>query len=254
MSDRSHLSSDLDCAIFLQDTLIGAATNDGIGGDADDYSELRQHFLKHPTLKSLLPDCVRVRRTSNEFWQFIKHHLPTYRERREYIWAEMRPLITHLEGGTSAPADTEIQLELAKLDAEHINYAWQKALERKATDPDGAVTMAKTMLESVCKHILEKQNVELGKPKMDLPELYKKAASAIGLAVNPETGDIQKQILGGCSGIVSGIGELRNKVGDAHGKVSGAPTATASQASLAVNLAGAMSLFLLEALHQFGES
>lgn len=79
-----------------------------------------------------------------------------------------------------------------------------------------------------------------------LSELYKLTATGINLAPEQHNEQIFKQILGGCSGIVNGLGTLRNKLGDAHG-VNGKPVRPSPRhAILAVNLAGAMSSFLLE--------
>lgn len=50
--------------------------------------------------------------------------------------------------------DRELSATLSKCDAEHVNRFWQKCLDRKSRDPDGAITAARSMLESVCKHIL----------------------------------------------------------------------------------------------------
>jgi len=50
-------------------------------------------------------------------------------------------------------------------------------LERRATDPEGAITAARTLLETVCKHILD----EKGEPYEDgipLPKLYNTAVAA----------------------------------------------------------------------------
>ncbi len=64
------------------------------------------------------------------------------------------------------------------------------------------------------------------------------------MSQSQHTEQVFKQILGGCSAIVEGIGALRNKVGDAHGqgKVNFKPASR--HAELAVNLAGTMAGFL----------
>lgn len=105
MSDMSHLENDFDRAEFLRDTLIGFSTQDGIGGDAEDYAALRRHFLDKPGTRRLMPDWLQTKRNSNEFWQFIKHKFPSYRERREFIYAELEPLLSHCEGAGVTPAD-----------------------------------------------------------------------------------------------------------------------------------------------------
>ena len=52
-----------------------------------------------------------------------------------------------------------------------------------------------------------------------------------------------KAILGGCYTIVQNLGSLRNKVSDAHGQGKHSVKPLPIHATLAVNLAGAMSTF-----------
>jgi len=52
------------------------------------------------------------------------------------------------------------------------------------------------------------------------------------------------QILGGCTAVVEGLGALRNKLGDAHGAPPHAVKPAARHAQLAVDLAGAVAMFL----------
>jgi hypothetical protein len=54
-----------------------------------------------------------------------------------------------------------------------------------------------------------------------------------------------KQILGGCSAVVEGLGALRNRLSDAHGTGKSAVKPAARHAELAVNLAGALAVYLL---------
>jgi len=253
MSDLSHLQSELERAQFLQDTLIAFATNDNIGGDQQDYEELRRHFLASPKTKSLVPDWLRARRNANEFWHFVKYEFDTYSERREFIWNQMAPLLEYCESLTQAPADSHIETELARFNVDEITHIWQKALERKIRDPEGAITIARTMLESVCKHILNKRKIEYTSNKIELPELYKLTAKNLNLATDQHTEPIYKQILGGCSSIINGLGALRNKLGDAHGHGEIRARPAARHAALAINLAGTMALYLLETYHQQGK-
>src|SRR5450759_4810883 len=48
----------------------------------------------------LLPKFVITNRSLDEFWQYIKTKFSTYRERREFIWGEFRPLLDGLEKGS----------------------------------------------------------------------------------------------------------------------------------------------------------
>jgi len=75
----------------LQASLVGYATQDGGGLEIADFMRLRQEIMNDGRVKGKIPDIIRRYRDQGQFWQFIKHKLPTYRERREYIWQEIRP-------------------------------------------------------------------------------------------------------------------------------------------------------------------
>ncbi len=123
---------------------------------------------------------------------------------------------------------------------------WAKALERRGTDPEGAITAARTLLEAVLKRILDARGVRYGSGD-DLPALYRTVAVALDLAPEQQAADAVKSVLGGVAGIVSGLGTLRNKLSDAHGRGGVAPVAAeARHAALAVNVAGAVAAFLVE--------
>jgi hypothetical protein len=189
-----------------------------------------------------VPDFVRTCRNLSQFWGYIKKW-PTYAERRNVIWGAFGPLIERLEAGVS-PVDEVVVESLTALDAEHVNLAWRKALERRSSDPEGAITSARTLLETVCKLILD--DYEITYSDDDLPKLYKKVADALQLSPSEHTEQAFKQILSGCYSVVNGLGTLRNKLSDSHGQ-GGKPVRPASRhADLAVNLAGTMATFLVE--------
>lgn len=140
--------------------------------------------------------------------------------------------------------DETVSSILFKVDSEHVQEAWRKALERRASDPDGAITSARTLLETVCKHILDNEQIEYDE-KADLPKLYTLAASQLNLAPSQHTEKVFKQILGGCQAVVEGLGALRNRLSDAHGKGKAGVRPDQEHAQLAVNLAGAVATFLI---------
>lgn len=246
MENLDYLLNDYERAEFFTSTLIGHATNDICGGSSQDYISLRKYFLENPVTRELLPSWVRTNRNTIQYWNFIKHKFSTYAERRTFIWNEMNPLLEFFESKQSFPAEKNISEILEKFDETGIHQAWQKALERKSSDPEGAITISRTILESVCKHILEEKGINFDSNKIELSELYKKTAKELNLSPSQHTEDIFKQILGGCSGIVNGLGSLRNRLGDAHGKGKTNIKPAARHAELAVNLSGSMALFLLE--------
>lgn len=226
----------------LQNLLISQAT----GGNADDaeFVRLRQMLLTKPALDSLVPRFVRTCRNLSQFWQFIKYKHSTYVERREFIWAEFRPLLDLLERGPLSLADQLVSERLEKFDASHVQASWSKALERRAADPEGAITSARTLIESVCKHILDSADVAYD-DGIDLPKLYKMTAETLNLAPSQHTEAVFKQVLGGCTAVVEGLGSLRNRLSDAHGKGKVGSKPAPRHAELAVNLSGALATYLL---------
>lgn len=237
------MATDFERAQYLQNLLINHAT----GGLADnsEYQELRQYFLENLNTKSLIPSWIKVNRDLSQFWQFIKYKFPTYAERRAYIWAEFAPILEMLELSVKTPSDQTISEVLKRFDSESVHIVWSKALDRRQSDPDGAITAARTLLEAVCKHILDEKGIEYSN-KTDLPQLYNLVSIELNLSPSQHTEDIFKKILGSCSNIVNGLGTLRNRLGDAHGQGKKPVRPAPRHAELAVNLAGSVALFLVE--------
>ncbi len=147
------------------------------------------------------------------------------------------------------PADELISRVLSSFDESGVHNAWEKALERRASDPDGAITSAKTLLETVCKHIIEEAGDSYGR-KDDLPKLYNTAAEHLNLAPSQHNEEVFKRILGNCQSVVNNLAGLRNKLGDSHGQGKRYVKPQARHAELAVNLAGSMAMFLISTWNQ----
>jgi len=224
--------------------LIATAT--GPTGDNRDYQLLRQYFLEKPDTKPLIPSWVRTNRDLAQFWQFIKYKFPSYAERRTFIWSEFAPLLEFLESSGKVPTDHTVAEVLSRFNLESVHIVWEKALERRTSDPEGAITAARTLLETVCKHILDEKRVKYDDKKIDLPQLYHMVSTELNLSPSQYTEEVFKQILGGCSSIVNGLGTLRNRLGDAHGQGKNPVRPASRHAELAVNLAGSVALFLVE--------
>lgn len=237
-SDRSER------ALSLRNGLISQATGSSI--DSNVYRLLRSEILSDPPTAKLAPKFLRTCNDTGDFWEFIKIEFSTYRERREYLRNQFAPLITYLESSGVA-ANEYISDALERFDNESVRAAWEKAIRRSVEDPEGAITAARTLLETVCKHILDDDALDTSYgPNDDLPKLYHLVSLQLSIAPSQHTENIFKQILGGCNAVVTGLGALRNKAGDAHGKGRNAVRVQTRHAALAVNLAGAMASFLVE--------
>lgn len=158
-----------------------------------------------------------------------------------------------LERGGPAPSDGLVTGALKHFDSAHVQAAWAKALERRTSDPEGAITAARTLIESVCKYILDEAAVPYADAD-DLPKLYKQTSTTLKLAPSQHTEEVFKQILSGCISVVAGLASLRNRLGDAHGKGRVGSKPAARHAELAVNLSGTLASYLLATWEVCSES
>jgi len=229
----------------LQNLLIAAATG-GVRNDGT-YREARRSLLASPSIASELPPVVLNSHDLSQFWEFIKG-IPGYKARRTYLYSQFSALLARLEDGAGEPPDRGVTAGLNALSPEVVRDAWTKAVSRLQNDPDGAITAARTLVETACKCILEAAKVQYG-DDADLPDLYKLTAETLNLAPSRHAQLAVKRILGGCTSVVEGIGTLRNKLGDAHGSGPKPVKPQARHARLVVSLAGAMAMFLVETWH-----
>jgi len=230
--------SDFELADYTKNMLSEMAT-DG-AQDNDIYVYTRYKFLSNNTFTSYVPSWIKTNRTVKEYWGFIKIKYPSYAERREFIKNEFSDLLNYLEFSQSSPIEQTIVFNES-----HIHQQWEKALSRKVNDPEGAITIARTLIESTLKFILDEKHIEY-RNNIDLSELYKEVAKSLNLAPEQHQEQIFKQILGGANGIISGIGSLRNKLGDSHGSSKTNIKPQERHSELAVNMSGSMAIFLLK--------
>jgi hypothetical protein len=244
MFDDSEIPDSLvERAILMQNLMIARAT--GQGADSAMYESLRREFIASEPLKPLLPAFVRTCRTLDIFWPYIKGRAATYADRRYIIGTAFEPLLDHLENRHRAPVDATASEALQTFDSEGVHAVWEKALQRRHADAEGAITIARTLLETVCKRILDDLDI-VYTDKEDLPKLYSMTASALNLAPNQHSEDAIKTILGGAITVVNGISTLRNKLSDSHGRGGRPVKPAARHANLAVNMAGTLATFLVE--------
>jgi hypothetical protein len=233
-----------DKAKLLKEMLVSRAC--GSFPDEEEFIEVRKEILDEPGLKNYLPSFLYSTRTIDEFWFFIGHKFGHYDERRHFLNEQFEPLLTFLEENSRQTLiGKAVTPLLTAINSMSVQEAWSKALERQPTDPEGALTAARTLLEAVCKFILD-ENGQQYDSNDDLPDLYKKVAIQLNLSPSQHEEQIFKQILGGVSSVVTGLGSLRNKLGDAHGKGKVGVKPSSRHAQLAVNLAGSVAIFLIQ--------
>lgn len=233
-----------ECAIYLRNNLLGLTTE---GGSEQGYKEARNRLMSDSAVKMLLPEFVRHSHDAASvraaLWA-VASGSGSWAIRRGHVNDAFKPILTFLESGGGA-ADNAITDGLTEYDAPAIQAFWAKALERRSTDPDGAVTAASTLLEEVCKHIIEDSGNDWQK-NWNIPKLYAEASKVLNLAPSQHQEEIFKAILGNCQSVIQNIGALRNNGSDAHAGGRLRVLYKPRHAALTVNLAGCMALFMIE--------
>lgn len=112
-------------------------------------------------------------------------------------------------------------------------------------DPADALTAASSMIEATCKYILHDMH-QAFPTVQDMQSLSKVVLPLLKLSPEQAANDDFRALFRGTISIVQSIGSLRTRLGDAHGAapLRGAPLER--HARLAVSIAGALCLFLLE--------
>lgn len=207
-----------------------------------DYIDLRNELVDR--FGSRLPDIVRDHHTLDSLWRCLSPKIATYKERRRYLDEQFQPILNWLDDQRSFPSDKGVEISVERLNVESVRVAWDKMLERRATDPEGTITAARTLLESTMKSILDACGESYTK-SATLSKLYKNVEKTLSIE-NDNGSKIFGQILGSCAGLISGIGQLRNELSDAHGAGAEMIRPERYHAELAANLAGAMASFLIQ--------
>ena len=213
-----------------------------------DYRRAHRGLMKNPVARRTANIVLRRCDTPDLMWSHLRSIATgsgSWALRRDGAHALLDPVLDAVTESRTPPSDALAAGAIERLDSESVRLAWTEALDRRESNPEGAVTMARTLLESTLKTILDDRGVEYGEGQ-DLPALYKTVSSELRLAPSLHTEQAFKQILGGCHSVVVGLGSLRNKAGDAHGAGRRTYRPASRHASLAVNLAGSMALFLIE--------
>lgn len=247
MNSSQQLLEDLES---IKNILMARAT--GERADEGNYQRLRRRLTTNALVKDKLPRFVRTCGSLGEFWTHIQDQSRTYAKRRRYIAEQFEEVVTFLEQQAATSSDEPISEILSEVDALHVDAAWQKALEKQASDPTEAIKLAPTLIETVCKHILDEQKVSYTETD-DLPTLYRLTADSLNLSASQHPEEIFRRILGGCQSVIEGLGAMCNRHSDANGTGKAGVRPAPRHAELAVNLAGTMATFLLatwEAKHK----
>lgn len=97
-SDLSNMPEGDDLVLQIEQFKMGLVSR-ATGGEFDneEYRRLRKLVMGIPESEKLVPRFLRLCRTVDDFWGFIKAQAPSYAERREFLANEINPILEFVE-------------------------------------------------------------------------------------------------------------------------------------------------------------
>lgn len=144
-----------------------------------------------------------------------------YAKKYASIYQKCKAIMDRLEGSAAAIAKTADNLK-EKFSSEYMSQQIDLMVSMQTTNPTNAIGIAKELIESCCKTILDDLGIAWSKTD-DVPQLTSKTMDALNLlpANVQETdqgADAIKAVLGNLRAIPSKLAEIRNPFGSGHGK------------------------------------
>ena len=154
-----------------------------------------------------------------------------------------------------ATAKDVVRIEriLQRVAPEHVRTQLERAAERITHDPAGAVTLARTVLESTFKHIVAER--QEGSQQTEKPAQQLNVALEVlgfpssGNVVTTGTPTGLDKVVRGLRTVVEGLSQFRNRYSDAHGHDQ-SRTPVMRDARFAVSTSEVVAVFLLEVLEE----
>ena len=148
-------------------------------------------------------------------------NLSRYNERYARIYRKRKSIMDRLTGGTPTIAKTAGELK-DKFSSEYMSQQIDLMVSMQSTNPTNAIGLAKELIESCCKTILDEMGIVWNKND-DVPQLTNKTMDALNLLpanvqATDQGADAIKAVLGNLRAIPTKLAELRNPFGSGHGK------------------------------------
>lgn len=160
-----------------------------------------------------------------------------YDEKYAKIYIKCKEIMARLDGSAIVIAQTAESLK-TKFSSEYLSKQIDLMVEMQTKNPTNAIGMAKELIESCCKTILEEMQISYTKDD-DVPQLADKTIKALNLLpsnVQPTDrgADAIKAVLGNLRAIPTKLAEIRNPFGSGHGKSASFQGLEVRHAKLAV--------------------
>ena len=160
-----------------------------------------------------------------------------YNDKYAQLYLKCKAVVDRLDGSTVAITQTAENLK-SKFSSDYLSRQIDLMVQMQVSDPTNAIGMAKELIESCCKTILDEKGIAYTKND-DVPQLADKTMDALNLLpanVQPTDrgADAIKAVLGNLRAIPSKLAEIRNPFGSGHGKSASFQGLEVRHAKLAV--------------------
>lgn len=144
-----------------------------------------------------------------------------YNEKYAELYKLCKTIIDRINVSNNVISTTAVNLKV-NFSSEYISKQIDLMISMQAENPTNAIGIAKELIESCCKTILDDLGVSWSKTD-DVPQLTNKTLDALSLLpsniqATDQGVDSIKAILGNLRAIPSKLAELRNPFGSGHGK------------------------------------
>lgn len=127
-----------------------------------------------------MPKILIDNNTLDMFFGEIQPKFKAYKDRRLFIDSEFFVIVEYLEESKTLIDISNINI--INMNEKYIKKTWDKIVLRIQNDPEGAITLSRTLLETILKGLAEKLNINVD--KSNLIKMYKEVATQLKLSPN----------------------------------------------------------------------
>lgn len=160
-----------------------------------------------------------------------------YNDKYARLYLKCKTVVDRIEGSTVAIIQTAENLK-SKFSSDYLSRQIDLMVQMQVSNPTNAIGMAKELIESCCKTILDEKGIAYTKND-DVPQLADKTMDVLNLLpANVQStdrgADAIKAVLGNLRAIPTKLAEIRNPFGSGHGKSASFKGLEVRHAKLAV--------------------
>lgn len=200
-----------------------------------------RHYSMKPSRPQLFIESLYCLQPRQQYYALNDLTMVVHDSKYEYPTNDQRAKLREILHNFISP--NAIGLGFSRISEVSFRDDWIRAYRRLLNDPAGAITSARTLLESTLKTIIHERG---GTPNAsgDIGKLLKEAEQSLGFEIGSQ--NAEHQVFQGLASVVNGVASLSNRAGDRHGTIGSVSIDSEPIASLCVNSCGTLGLAFIE--------